>query len=108
MGDKFTTSVIPHIRARSFVDEQVDQFDAFAMSWNGDDAIHLTFGRHSISVKNTRFVSEDGVSAAESGDIEAIRLDVAAVAMPLNVARELAATLSRMIAHADDRRSRGE
>lgn len=103
MGEKITTSVVSHVKAGSFVDEQIDSFDAFSFSWNGDEAIHLTFGRYSINVKNTRFFTENGESNTETGDIEAFRLDVAAVAMPLNVAKDLAATLSRMIAHAEQR-----
>ncbi|QAY93678.1 hypothetical protein [Pseudomonas sp. ACM7] len=108
MSEKVTTSVLPHIKAGSFVDEQVDQFDAFAMSWNGDEAIHLTFGRNSINLKSTKFVVENGVSGIEAGEIEPFRLDVAAVAMPIGVAKELAETLSRMIAHAEERRNKGE
>lgn len=108
MSEKITTSVMPHIRAGSFVDEQVDQFDAFAISWNGEDAIHLTFGRNSINLKNTRFVTDNGVSGVEAGDIEPFRLDVAAVAMPLAVAKDLAHTLTRMISHAEERRKKGE
>lgn len=108
LGEKITTSVMAHVKSKSFVDEQVDQFSAFAISWSGDEAIHVTFGRHSVNLKNTRFVNVDGEPGSEPGEVEAIRLDVAAVAMPVEVARDLVATLSRMISHADERRSKGE
>ena len=105
---KTITTVIPHIKAGSYVDEQVDKFDAFAISWNDDEAIHLTFGRNTVNVKNTKFFVEDGVHGVESGDMDVIRLDVAGLTIPMDVARELAETLARMIGHADVRRSKGE
>lgn len=108
VSDKVTTSVLPHIKAGSFVDEQVDQFSAFAMSWNGEEAIHLTFGRNSINLKSTNFIVENGVPGIEAGEIEPFRLDVAAVAVPIGVAKELAETLARMIAHAEERRKKSE
>jgi len=108
MSEKFTTAVIPHVKAGSFIDEQVDQFDAFAINWNGDEAIHLTFGRHSINVKTTQFVTENGISSIESGDTEIFRLDVGAITLPLDVAKKLAATLTNMIGHAEARRAKDE
>lgn len=108
MSDKVTTSSLKHVRATSFVDEQVDQFSAFAMSWNGEEAIHITFGRNSINLKSTNFVYENGVPGTEPGEVEAFRLDVASIAMPLNVAKDLLDTLGRMIAHAEDRRKNDE
>lgn len=105
---KMTTAVIAHVKASSYVDDQIDKFDAFAISWNDQDAIHLTFGRNTINVKNTRFYVEDGNPGVESGEMDVVRLDVAGLTMPLSVAKELAETLSRMVAHAEDRRMIGD
>ncbi|NNA20425.1 hypothetical protein HBN70_06555 [Pseudomonas lundensis] len=99
---------IPHIKAGSYMDEQVDQFDAFAITWNDQDAIHLTFGRTSINVKNSVYLTKNGVTDREPGDIDVFRLDVGAVTMPIETARDLAETLNRMIAQAEARRAQGE
>lgn len=99
---------VPHIKAGSYMDDQVDQFDAFAIRWNNQDAIHLTFGRTSINVKNSVYLTKDGVTERQSGDIEVFRLDVGAVTMPLDTAKELAETLSRMIAQAEARSAQDE
>jgi len=108
VSEKVTTSSLQHVRSTSFVDEQVDQFSAFAMSWNGEEAIHVTFGRNSINLKSTNFVIENGVPNTEPGQVEAFRLDVASIAMPLNVAKDLLDTLGRMISHAEERRRKSE
>lgn len=105
---KITTTVIPHIKASSYVDEQVDKFDAFGVTWNDDEAIHLTFGRNTVNVRSTRFYIEDGVSGVESGDMDVVRLDVAGLTLPLSTAKELAETLTRMIGHAETRRGNDE
>lgn len=94
---------IPHVRASNFVDEQVDQFDAFSILWNGQEAVHITFGRTSLNLKNSVLLVKDGSMERATGDIDVHRLDVAAVAMPLDVARQLADVLQRMIKQASDR-----
>lgn len=99
---------VPHIKAGSYIDEQVDQFDAFAIKWNDQEAIHLTFGRTSINVKNSVYLTKDGSTERQSGDIDVFRLDVGAVTMPIETAKELSETLSRMIAQAEARRVRDE
>lgn len=108
MSDKVTTTILQHIKASSYVDEQVDQFDAFAISWKDEDAIHLTFGRNTVNVKTTRFYVENGEAGVESGDMEVLRLDVAALTIPMDTARELVALLTKMIGHADARRAKDE
>ncbi|MBP5948510.1 MULTISPECIES: hypothetical protein [unclassified Pseudomonas] len=100
--------MINHIKAGSYMDEQVDQFDAFAISWNGQEAIHLTFGRTSINVKSSKFVPVPDGTERQSGDVEIFRLDVGAVSMPLDTAKHLSETLIRMIAQAETRRVAGE
>jgi hypothetical protein len=108
MSEKTVTAVISHIKASSYVDEQVDKFDAFSIAWNGSEAIHLTFGRNTVNVKNTKFFIQDGVSSVESGDMDVIRLDVAGLTIPLETARELASTLAAMVQHADARELLGD
>lgn len=89
---------LTHQHAASYVDEHVDQFDAFSMSWNGADAVHLTFGRNTMLVKTSRLEHYDDKPAEiKSGKVEVFRLDVAGISMPLSVAKELAETLTRMI-----------
>lgn len=104
MSTKSITSVIQHIKATSYVDDQIDKFDAFGITWNGDEAIHVTFGRNTINIRNTRFYVEDGISGVESGEVDVLRLDVAGLTMPLDTAKELAETLLRMIALAEKRK----
>ena len=108
MGEKITTIAMPHIKAASYVDDQVDKFDAFGITWNDDEAIHITFGRNTVNVKTTRFFLDDGVPGSESGDVDVIRLDVAGLTLPLNTAKELVETLSKMIASADARNPENE
>ncbi|WP_148058622.1 hypothetical protein [Pseudomonas frederiksbergensis] len=99
---------IQHVKSGNFTDEQIDQFDAFAINWNGQEAIHLTFGRTSIEVKNSKFVPTEHGTERESGDVEIFRLDVGAVCMPIETAKELAETLNRMILQSEARRAANE
>jgi hypothetical protein len=97
--------LIHHVRANNFVDEQVDQFDAFSILWNGQEAVHVTFGRTSLTLKNSVFLVKDGATERATGDVDVHRLDVAAMTMSLDVARQLAEVLQRMIKQAGDRSS---
>ncbi len=99
---------VPHMKASTFMDDQADQFDAFAIRWNNQEAIHLTFGRTSINVKSSVYLTKDGVTERQSGDIDVVRLDVGAVTMPLETAKELLKTLSQMIEQAEARRALDE
>ena len=100
--------IMKHKRSGHFIDEQVDQFDAFAISWNGEEAIHLTFGRTSIGINTSSFVMDEGKSKRQSGEIDVFRLDVGAITMPVRTARGLVATLNRMIAQAEARSASDE
>ncbi|KAA8689597.1 Uncharacterized protein ALO80_04064 [Pseudomonas caricapapayae] len=97
-----------HVKAGSYMDEQVDQFDAFAIMWNNTDAIHLTFGRTSINVKTSIYRTGAGTTTRDAGEIDVFRLDVGAVTMPIETAKDLVDTLSKMILQAEDRRANGE
>lgn len=109
VSEPINTTTIPHVQAGSYMDEQVDQFDAFAISWNEQDAIHLTFGRNSLLVKNSRIITySDKPAEVETGSAELFRLDVGAVTMPIETARSLAKTLSRMVEQFDSRKSEND
>ncbi|KPY83709.1 hypothetical protein RA263_14600 [Pseudomonas syringae pv. tagetis] len=99
-----------HVKAGSYMDEQVDQFDAFAIMWNNADAIHLTFGRTSINVKTSIYRADPGTATTtrDAGEIDVFRLDVGAVTMPIETAKELVQTLSKMILQAEARRENDE
>ncbi|WP_282372275.1 hypothetical protein [Pseudomonas sp. PS02290] len=89
---------LAHQKSNSFVDEHVDKFDAFTMSWNGAEAFHLTFGRDTVSVQTSRIETyDDKPSEIKSGRVEIHRLDVAGISMPISTAKELAQTLITMI-----------
>jgi hypothetical protein len=95
---------IPHHRSKSYVDEHVDQFSAFQITWNDAEAIHLTFGRNSLSVKTSRLEHyDDKPTESKTGEVEVFRLDVASVSMPIETAKDLVASLSRMISAAEAR-----
>ncbi len=103
------TTIIPHVQAGSYMDEQVDQFDAFAISWNEQDAVHVTFGRTSLLVKTSKIVNyAERPAEIETGEAELCRLDVGAVTMPIETARSLAKTLSKMVEQFDSRKSENE
>ncbi|NMY04610.1 hypothetical protein HBO12_16750 [Pseudomonas sp. WS 5059] len=109
MSQPTNTTIIPHVQAGSYMDEQVDQFDAFAISWNEQDAVHLTFGRTSLLVKTSRIMNyADKPADIETGEAELFRLDVGAVTMPIETARSLAKTLSRMVEQSDARKAENE
>lgn len=93
------TLEFPHQRSASFTDEYVDQFSAYTISWNGAEAVHLTFGRDSLEVKSSRLVHySDRPAESKSGKVDLFCLDVAAISMPIETARRLAETLNTMIA----------
>lgn len=109
VSDPVNTTTIPHMQAGSYMDENIDQFDAFAISWNDQEAVHLTFGRNSLMVKTSRIVNySDKPAEIETGAAELFRLDVGAVTMPIETARSLAETLSRMVQQADIRKGSNE
>jgi len=96
------TVEFPHQRGTSYIDEHVDKFDAFSISWNGTEAIHLTFGRDTLAVQTSRLVHfTDSPAKAEAGKVELFRLDVAGISMPIETARQLAETLTKMVERAD-------
>lgn len=100
------TVEFPHQRATSYVDEHVDKFDAFTLSWNGADAVHLTFGRDTLLVQTSRLEHfQDRPTESRSGKVDLFRLDVAGISMPIETAKELAKTLNRMIASVESGRN---
>jgi|GEM_PF-3932526 len=109
MSDELSRFKVPHVRAASFVDEQVDQFDAFSITWNSNEAIHLTFGRSTLLLKNSDLVTyKDGPANYESGDVDLVRLDLGAFTIPLEVAEKLASTLTEMVSAARLRAGKDE
>lgn len=98
MSEPTRITEIPHERLGSFIDEHVDKYSAYSIQWNGEAAVHLTFGRDSLRLGTTRLVHFDDAPAQDdSGRLEVVRLDVAAISMPLATAKRLSETLARMI-----------
>ena len=96
----------PHQRGNLYLDEHVDKFDAFSISWNGTEAIHLTFGRDTLAVQSSKLIHyADKPTESTSGKVELFRLDVAGISMPIETARQLAETLTKMVARADAEQS---
>lgn len=95
-----------HERSNTFVEEHVDQFSAYAISWNDNEAIHVTFGRNSIRVNSETIVHEDDAPARlQGGQILPVMLDVSALSMPIETAQRLGETLLAMVEQAKARES---
>lgn len=106
MSEKATIHELQHRRSTSFIDEFVDRYSAMAISWNGDERVHVTFGRDSLEI-----VSEPIVPDPEnpekamfgSGRSTPYRNNVASLTLPLDVAEKLGITLLRMVESAKNR-----
>lgn len=109
MTEKITINELQHRRSAVFIDEFVDRYSAMAISWNGDERLHVTFGRDSLEVLSEPIVPDPENSEKAilgSGKSTPYRNDVAALTIPLDVAESLALTLLRMIDHAKERAAR--
>ena len=110
MAETFSITELPHRRSSVFVDEFVDRFSAMGISWNGEERLHLTFGRDSLEVISEKIVpdpanTENAILAP--GSSTAYRNDIASLTIPLEVAESLAVTILNMIEQARER-DRGE
>lgn len=106
MSEKATIHELQHRRSTIFIDEFVDRYSVMAISWNGDERLHLTLGRDSLEVISEPIVPdpENPLKAIlGSGKSIPYRNDVAALTIPLDVAEKLAVTLLRMVKSARDR-----
>ena len=111
MSDKVTLTELVHRRSSIFIDEFVDRYSAMAISWHGDERVHLTFGRDSLEVLSEPIIPDPGnplKAIFGSGKSKPYRNDVAALTMPMDVAEQLAISLLRMVHDSRDReRSEG-
>ncbi|WP_157284020.1 hypothetical protein [Pseudomonas chlororaphis] len=108
MSEKVTIHELTHRRSSIFIDEYVDRYSARVISWNGDERLHVTFGRDSLEVISEPIVPdpENPTKATlGSGKSTPYRNDVASLTMPIDVAEKLAITLLRMVADSKDRES---
>lgn len=108
MSDKETITELVHRRSSVFIDEYVDRYSAMAISWNGDERVHLTFGRDSLEVLSEPIIPdpENPLKAIfGSGKSKPYRNDVASLTIPMEVAEQLAISLLRMVHSSRDRES---
>ncbi|WP_124339863.1 hypothetical protein [Pseudomonas chlororaphis] len=106
MSEKVTINELQHRRSSVFIDEFVDRYSAMAISWNGGERLHVTFGRDSLEVISEPIVPDPEnpeKATLGSGRSTPYRNDVAALTMPLDVAEKLAVTLLRMVESARSR-----
>jgi len=106
MSEKTTLYELPHRRSSIFIDEFVDRYSAMAISWNGDERMHVTFGRDSLEVLSEPIVADPenpGKAVFGTGKSTPYRNNVASLTMPLDVAEKLAITLLRMVESAKAR-----
>ncbi|KWT12037.1 MULTISPECIES: hypothetical protein [Pseudomonas syringae group] len=99
-----------HRRSSNFQDEYVDKFTPVAMSWNGSERMHVTFGRDSLEVLKEQIVPdpEDNRRAILANPhVAGYRNDVVALMMPLDVAEKLGHELLRMVGQAKKRAESG-
>ncbi|POP97539.1 hypothetical protein CXB40_27010 [Pseudomonas syringae pv. avii] len=99
-----------HRRSSNFQDEYVDTFTPIAMSWNGSERMHVTFGRNSLEVTKEQIVPdpEDNQRAILANPhVAGYRNDVVALTMPLEVAEKLAHELLKMVGQAKRRKESG-
>ncbi|MBD8194381.1 hypothetical protein IFR35_23580 [Pseudomonas fluorescens] len=109
MSEKTTIHELQHRRSSVFIDEFVDRYSAMAISWNGDERLHVTFGRDSLEVLSEEIIPDPDDSekaVLDSGKSTPYRNDVASLTIPLDVAEHLARTLLRMVKNARDRAGR--
>lgn len=108
MSDKVTLNELVHRRSSVFIDEYVDRYSAMAISWNGDERVHLTFGRDSLEVLSEPIIPDPGNPSKAvfgSGKSQPYRNDVASLTIPMEVAEQLAISLLRMVHNSRDRES---
>lgn len=110
MSEKVPLQELIHRRSSVFIDEFVDRYSVMAISWNGDERLHITFGRDSLEVISESIVPDPENPAKAilgSGKSMPYRNDVAALTMPIDVAEKLGIALLRMAAGARERESSG-
>lgn len=110
MSEKVTIHELVHRRSSVFIDEFVDRYSARAISWNGDERLHITFGRDSLEVVSEQIIPDpENPMKATLGSGKSIpyRNDVASLTIPIDVAEKLAITLLRMVADSKDRERSG-
>ncbi|WP_348971439.1 hypothetical protein [Pseudomonas atacamensis] len=106
MSDKAMIHELVHRRSSVFIDEYVDRYSAMAISWNGDERVHVTFGRDSLEVLSEPIVpNPENPSKAifGTGRSKPYRNDVASLTIPMDVAEQLAISLLRMVHGSRDR-----
>jgi hypothetical protein len=106
VSQKITIHELQHRRSSIFIDEFVDRYSAMAISWNGDERLHVTFGRDSLEVVYEPIIPDPenpDKATLGPGRSTPYRNDVAALTMPLDVAEKLAITLLKMVESARSR-----
>ncbi len=107
VSETITLNELQHRRSSIFIDEFVDRYSPMAISWNGEERIHVTFGRDSLEILSEPIVADpDNPEKAimGSGKSYPYRNDVAALTMPIDVAERLAVSLLKMVGHSRDRK----
>lgn len=103
------SSELKHRRSAIFIDEFVDKFTALAISWNGEEKLHLTLGRDSLEVVSEQLMPlpEDPTKATlSSSNTAAYRNDVAGLTLPIEVAEDLAVTILKIVKQSRERNQR--
>jgi hypothetical protein len=106
VSEKEMVHELHHRRSSIHIDEYVDRYTAMAISWNGDERLHITFGRDSLEVLSEPVILDPdnpGKATLGSGRSTAYRNDVASLTMPVEVAERLAVTILRMVENAKNR-----
>ncbi|WIN08174.1 MULTISPECIES: hypothetical protein [Pseudomonas] len=103
------SSEFKHRRSIAFVDEFVDKYTVMAISWNGEERLHVTLGRDSLEVVSEQIVPDENdarKAVLTGGSTVAYRHDVAGLTIPIDVAEDLAIALLKVVKHSKDRASR--
>ncbi|MCF5551917.1 hypothetical protein GIV71_15655 [Pseudomonas syringae] len=103
------SSELKHRRSTTFIDEFIDKYTVMAISWNGEERLHVTLGRDSLEVVNEQIVPDENDllrAVLAGGTTVAYRHDVAGLTIPVDVAEDLAIALLKVVKHSRDRAGR--
>ncbi|MCK9691338.1 hypothetical protein [Pseudomonas syringae] len=103
------SSELKHRRSATFIDEFVDKYTVRAISWNGEERLHVTLGRDSLEIVNEQIVPDENnflKAVLAGGTTVAYRNDVAGLTIPVDVAEDLAIALLKVVKHSRDRAGR--
>lgn len=91
---------LKHRRASTFIDEYIDKYAVMAISWNGDERIHLTVGRDSLEIIREEIVPSSAnskIAVLANPGVTPYRNDLASLTIPWEIAEDLAISLLKVV-----------